>query len=172
MAEYALEEPCEFIYRIKAVTKVVDGDTVDCVFDLGFDVMFHSRVRLLGIDTPESRTRHKNEKIYGKLSMKKIKEWVHWAVESDRDDIDIELRCPEEDSRGKFGRILGELWVFCGEEGHEYFGWTNVNKWMCESGYAVGYTGQNKDDVKDEHWNNRLMLAEQGVQELLQWDED
>ena len=120
MAEYALEEPCEFIYRIKAVTKVVDGDTVDCVFDLGFDVMFHSRVRLLGIDTPESRTRHKNEKIYGKLSKKKLKEWVHWAVESDRDDIDIELRCPEEDSRGKFGRILGELWVFCGEEGHEY----------------------------------------------------
>ena len=59
-----------------------------------------------------------------------------------------------------------------GEEDHEYFGWTNVNKWMCESGYAVGYTGQNKDDVKDEHWNNRLMLAEQGVQELLQWDED
>ena len=91
MASYALEEPCEFIYRIKAVTKVVDGDTVDCVFDLGFDVMFHSRVRLLGIDTPESRTRHKNEKIYGKLSKKKLKEWVHWAVESDRDDIDIEL---------------------------------------------------------------------------------
>ena len=172
MAEYALEEPCEFIYRIKAVTKVVDGDTVDCVFDLGFDVMFHSRVRLLGIDTPDSRTRHKNEKVYGKLSKKKLKEWVHWAVESDRDDIDIELRCPEEDSRGKFGRILGELWVFCGEEGHEYFGWTNVNKWMCENGHAVGYTGQNKDDVKDEHWNNRLMLAEQGVQELLQWDED
>jgi hypothetical protein len=43
---------------------------------------------------------------------------------------------------------------------------------MCENGHAVGYTGQNKDDVKDEHWNNRLMLAEQGVQELLQWDED
>ena len=172
MASYELEEPCEFIYRIKAVTKVVDGDTVDCVFDLGFDVMFHSRVRLLGIDTPESRTRHKNEKIYGKLSKKKLKEWVHWAVESDRDDIDIELRCPEEDSRGKFGRILGELWVHCGEEDHQYYGWTNVNKWMCESGYAVGYTGQNKDDVKDEHWKNRQLLAEQEVQELLQWDED
>ena len=62
--------------------------------------------------------------------------------------------------------------MHCGEEGHQYHGWTNVNKWMCESGHAVGYTGQNKDDVKDEHWNNRLMLAEQGVQELLQWDED
>ena len=61
-------EECPFVYRIEAVTKIVDGDTVDCVFDLGFDVMFKSRVRLLGIDTPESRTRHKNEKVYGLLS--------------------------------------------------------------------------------------------------------
>ena len=59
MATYK-EEDCQFVYRIEAVTKVVDGDTVDCVFDLGFDVMFLSRVRLLGMDTPESRTRHKN----------------------------------------------------------------------------------------------------------------
>ena len=55
MGEYKGEK-CEFVYRIEAVTKVVDGDTVDCVFDLGFDVMFKSRVRLLGMDTPESRT--------------------------------------------------------------------------------------------------------------------
>ena len=67
MATYK-EEDCQFVYRIEAVTKVVDGDTVDCVFDLGFDVMFLSRVRLLGIDTPESSTRHKNEKVYGLLS--------------------------------------------------------------------------------------------------------
>ena len=114
MAEYKNEE-CPFVYRIEAVTKVVDGDTVDCVFDLGFDVMFKSRVRLLGIDTPESRTRHKNEKVYGLLSKKNLKKWVHWAIDSDRDDVEIELRCPEADSRGKFGRILGELWVHCGE---------------------------------------------------------
>ena len=67
MASYK-EEDCQFVYRIEAVTKVVDGDTVDCVFDLGFDVMFLSRVRLLGMDTPESRTRHKNEKVYGPVS--------------------------------------------------------------------------------------------------------
>ena len=145
MASYALEEPCEFIYRIKAVTKVVDGDTVDCVFDLGFDVMFHSRVRLLGIDTPESRTRHKNEKVYGKLSKKKLKEWVHWAVESDRDDIDIELRCPEEDSRGKFGRILGEVWCFD----------TNVNQKMIEEHHAVEYHGQSKEEIAEQHLENR-----------------
>ena len=171
MAEYKNEEPCEFVYRVKAVSKVVDGDTIDCCFDLGFDVLFHSRVRLLGIDTPESRTRHKNEKVYGLLSKEALKSWVHWAVMSDRDDIDIEIRCPEADSRGKFGRILGEVWVNCNAEG-EHGGWTNVNKWMCENGYAVGYWGQNKDDVKDEHWKNRLYLAEKGKISLLQLDDD
>ena len=163
MGEYKGED-CSFVYRIEAVTKVVDGDTVDCVFDLGFDVMFKSRVRLLGIDTPESRTRHKNEKVYGLLSKKALKDWVHKAIADDRDDIEIELRCPEADSRGKFGRILGELWV--SEDGS----WTNLNQWMCENGYAVGYTGQNKDDVKDEHESNRRLLAEKGEQEYLEWD--
>ena len=171
MAEYTLEEPCEFVYRVEAVTKIVDGDTIDCVFDLGFDVMVKHRVRILGIDTPESSTRHKNEKVYGLLSKAALKSWVHWATMSDRDDIDIEIRCPEADSRGKFGRILGEVWVNCNAEG-EHGGWTNVNKWLCENGQAVGYTGQNKDDVKNQHWKNRELLAEQGVHELLQWDED
>ena len=63
MAEYKNDEPCDYIYDVVAVPKVVDGDTIDCVFDLGFDVMFMSRVRLLGIDTPESRTRNLNEKV-------------------------------------------------------------------------------------------------------------
>ena len=168
MAEYKNDEPCEYIYDVVAVTKVVDGDTLDCVFDLGFDVRFESRVRLLGIDTPESRTRNLNEKVYGLLSKKHLKEWVHWAVMSDRDDIEIQIRCPEKDSRGKFGRILGEVWVNCTEEGNEFGGWTNVNKWMCENGYAVGYWGQNKEDVEGEHMANRKMLAESGEQELLE----
>ena len=167
MAEYKNDEPCEYIYDVVAVTKIVDGDTMDCVFDLGFDVMFKSRVRLLGIDTPESRTRDLNEKVYGLLSKKHLKEWVHWAIMSDRDDIEIQVRCPEKDSRGKFGRILGEIWVNCTEDGHEFNGWTNVNQWMCEHGYAVGYWGQNKDDVADEHIVNRKLLAESGEQELL-----
>ena len=168
MAEYKNDEPCEYIYDVVAVTKIVDGDTLDCVFDLGFDVMFKSRVRLLGIDTPESRTRNLNEKVYGLLSKKHLKEWVHWAVMSDRDDIEIQIRCPEKDSRGKFGRILGEVWVNCTEDGNEFGGWTNVNKWMCENGYAVGYWGQNKDDVEGEHMLNRKLLAESGEQELLE----
>ena len=107
MAEYKNEEPCEFIYRVTAVEKVVDGDTIDTVIDLGFDVRICNRVRLLGIDTPESRTRNKVEKVYGLLSKSVLKSWVHWAVMSDRDDIEIQVRCPEADSRGKFGRVLG-----------------------------------------------------------------
>ena len=122
----------------------------------------------MGIDTPESRTRNLNEKVYGLLSKKHLKEWVHWAVMSDRDDIEIQIRCPEKDSRGKFGRILGEVWVNCTEDGHDFGGWTNVNKWMCENGYAVGYWGQNKEDVEGEHMANRKMLAESGEQELLE----
>ena len=168
MAEYKNDEPCEYIYDVVAVTKIVDGDTLDCVFDLGFDVRFERRVSLLGIDTPESRTRNLNEKVYGLLSKKHLKEWVHWAVMSDRDDIEIQIRCPEKDSRGKFGRILGEVWVNCTEDGHDFGGWTNVNKWMCENGYAVGYWGQNKEDVEGEHIANRKMLAESGEQELLE----
>ena len=172
MAEYINEEPCEFIYNITAIEKVIDGDTIDAVIDLGFDVRFCGRIRLLGIDTPESRTRHKNEKIYGKLSKAALSSWLHWAIVDDRDDIEIQVRCPEADSRGKFGRILGEIWINCNENGHEFGGWTNLNKWMCENGYAVGYTGQNKDAVKGEHWKNRELLERHGVQECLQWDED
>ena len=63
MAEYKNEEPCEFIYNITAVEKVVDGDTIDAVFDLGFDVRICNRIRLLGIDTPESRTRDLGRKV-------------------------------------------------------------------------------------------------------------
>ena len=163
MAEYINEEPCEFIYNVTAVEKVVDGDTIDTVIDLGFDVCVCHRVRLLGIDTPESRTRDKVEKFYGKLAKAALKSWVHWAVVSDRDDIELQLRCPEADSRGKFGRILGELWINSHYSGEAYEGWTNVNKWMCENGHAVGYHGQNKDDVQNEHMENRKLLAEQGI---------
>jgi len=110
MAEYKNDEPCEYIYDVIAVTKIVDGDTMDCVFDLGFDVRFESRVRLLGIDTPESRTRDLNEKVYGLLSKKHLKSWVHWAVMSDRMILkfksDAQRRIVEESS--------AEFWVRSG----------------------------------------------------------
>jgi micrococcal nuclease len=147
------QEPCEFIYRVSSLEKVVDGDTIDVSIDLGFDVCTKQRVRLLGIDTPESRTRDLDEKKFGLLSKKRLREWCLKAVASEKDDIEIELRCPEKDSRGKFGRILAEVWV-C-EDGQ----WTNVNRWMCENGYAVPYTGQNKADVEALHMANREKVA-------------
>ena len=151
------QEPCEFIYRVSSLEKVVDGDTIDVSIDLGFDVCTKQRVRLLGIDTPESRTRDLTEKKFGLLSKKKLREWCLKAVASEKDDIEIELRCPEKDSRGKFGRILAEVWV--SEDGE----WTNVNKWMCDNGFAVPYTGQNKADVEALHMANREKLRDAGL---------
>ena len=90
---------CPFVYKVTAIEKVVDGDTVDVVIDLGFDVRVSQRVRLLGIDTPESRTRDLEEKQFGLLSKKKLKQWCLKAVESEKDDIELELRCEEADSR-------------------------------------------------------------------------
>lgn len=148
---YNVEE-CKFIYRVSSLEKVVDGDTIDVNIDLGFNVCTKQRVRLLGIDTPESRTSDKDEKKFGLLSKEKLKEWCLKAVASDKDDIEIELRCPEADSREKFGRVLAEVWV---SEGGQ---WTNVNKWMCDNGYAVPYTGQNKAVVAELHAKNREMV--------------
>ena len=155
MATYA-QPTCEYIYKVSSLEKVVDGDTIDVTIDLGFDVCTRQRVRLLGIDTPESRTSDPTEKVYGLMSKKKLKEWCLRAVESEKDDIEIELRCPERDSRGKFGRILAEVCV-C-EDGQ----WTNVNKWMCDEGYAVPYSGQNKNAVTALHEANRRKLRLRG----------
>lgn len=140
---------CKYKYRIKALEKVVDGDTIDVAIDLGFDVNTSQRVRLLGIDTPESRTSDPEEKKFGLLSKQKLKEWCTKALESDTDDVEMEIRCPEPDSRGKFGRVLAEVWVCEGGV------WTNVNKWMCDEGFAVPYEGQNKKDVEALHMMNR-----------------
>jgi micrococcal nuclease len=145
---------CNFRYKVSSLEKVVDGDTIDVCIDLGFDVCTKQRVRLLGIDTPESRTSDKVEKVFGLMSKKKLKEWCMKAVASEKDDIEIELRCPERDSRGKFGRILAEVWVCEGGQ------WTNVNKWMCDEGYAVPYVGQNKADVEKLHLENRKRLID------------
>ena len=134
---------------------MVDGDTIDVAIDLGFDVCTSQRVRLLGMDTPESRTSDKEEKPFGLLSKKKLKEWCLKAVASEKDDIEMEIRCLEADSRGKFGRVLAEVWV------REDETWTNVNKWMCDNGYAVPYTGQNKADVQALHMANRARVANQ-----------
>lgn len=162
MSSYKSER-CPFIYRVSSVGRIIDGDTIDVAIDLGFDVCTKQRIRLMGIDTPESRTSDKIEKVFGKQAKKVLKEWCMKAVASEKDDIDIELRCSEADPRDKYGRVLAEVWI-CEDDN-----WTNVNQWMCENGYAVPYLGQNKDDVAEQHERNRhRMVAKYGGATLVE----
>ena len=127
------------------VDRVVDGDTIDVVLNLGFDIMFKSRVRLYGIDTPESRTRDLDEKARGKMAGAFLKE----AVENGSKVV-IETKL--KDSRGKYGRVLGNVVV----DG------LNINEAMIEKFLAVAYFGQSKNDVEEEHLVNRQKLIELG----------
>jgi micrococcal nuclease len=128
------------------VDRVVDGDTVDVVLDLGFDILFKSRVRLYGIDTPESRTRDLDEKARGKMAGAYLKEALDNGTK-----VVIETKL--KDSRGKYGRVLGNVVV----DG------VNINEAMIENSLAVAYFGQSKDDVEAEHLINREKLIEQGL---------
>jgi micrococcal nuclease len=142
------QDECNYKFKVLSVEKVIDGDTIDVIIDLGFDILTRQRVRLLGIDTPESRTSDKVEKIYGNLAKKELSNWCSTSK-------GIELRCQKSDSRGKFGRVLGEIWV-C-KENDDFF---NVNEWLCSNNYAVPYIGQNKEDIQKLHLQNRLVLDE------------
>ena len=99
-----LGDPTDFSYRIDKVIKVVDGDTIDVMIDLGFDIKYKSRVRLFGIDTPESRTRDLTEKKYGLLS----KKYLQSALANGSKKI---IKTHKDQETGKFGRILGEIFV-------------------------------------------------------------
>ena len=128
------------------VTRVVDGDTIDVILDLGFSILHKCRVRLYGIDTPESRTRDKDEKVRGKLASKYLKD----AIDNGKKVI---LRSKLKDSKGKYGRVLGEIVVDD----------ININVSMIENYLAVAYFGQSKDDIEAEHLINRNKLIEIGV---------
>lgn len=130
-----------YTYRCKLV-KVVDGDTVDVDIDLGFGVWLKDeRVRLYGVDTPESRTRDLEEKKYG-LAAKKF-------VENFTDDEWLILKCNGYDSKGKFGRILGEIYRTSN------FSNISLNELLVEKHLGVRYHGQSKEDIAKEHINNR-----------------
>jgi micrococcal nuclease len=116
-------------YRVKEVLKVVDGDTIDVVIDLGFDISFTSRVRLAGIDTPESRTKDAREKILGV----EVKEYLKKALEG---ATDIVIRTEKVDSSEKYGRILG--WVFVNRQTD------SLNMELVNKGYAWSYDGGTK----------------------------
>lgn len=134
-----------FEYRVK-IRRVVDGDTVDVDIDLGFGVwLYNERVRLYGIDTPESRTRDKIEKIYGKAASAFVKKFCD-------DKAGMILKTKTYDSKGKFGRIMGELWRITD------YADKSVNQYLVEKHHAVPYYGQSKDDIEEQHLKNREVL--------------
>lgn len=116
-------------YRVKNITKVVDGDTIDVDIDLGFNISYSQRVRLAGIDTPESRTSDKFEKVLGLESKEYLKSKL-------KDAKLIVIKTEKPDSSEKYGRILGWLYV----NGDT----VSVNDHMIEDGYAWGYLGDTK----------------------------
>jgi micrococcal nuclease len=119
-------------YFVEEVKTVVDGDTIDVVIDLGFDILFASRVRLAGIDTPESRTTDKAEKVLGLEAKEYLKKQL-------KDAKSVVIRTEKMNSSEKYGRILG--WVYVNGESE------SVNNKMINDGYAWGYLGETK--VKD-----------------------
>jgi micrococcal nuclease len=118
-----------YIYRIRSINNVIDGDTIDADIDLGFSISLEKRIRLAGVDTPESRTTDANEKKYGL----EAKEWLKHRVEGAK-DILIKTELP--DSTEKYGRIIGHLFIN-GEA-------TSLNNQMIIEGYAWSYKGDKK----------------------------
>jgi micrococcal nuclease len=121
-----------YVYNVKKITNVVDGDTIDVDIDLGFSISYSQRVRLAGIDTPESRTTNKAEKILGLESKEYLKTKIKEAKT-------VVIKTEKPDSSEKYGRILGWLYI----DGQL----KSINEQMIEDGYAWGYMGETK--IKD-----------------------
>jgi micrococcal nuclease len=119
-------------YRVKKLLNVVDGDTIDVDIDLGFDISLSKRVRLAGIDTPESRTSDKAEKVLGLEAKEYLKKNI-------KDATQIVIKTELPDSSEKYGRILG--WIYTDNNSK------SINEKMIEDGYAWGYMGETK--IKD-----------------------
>ena len=134
------------------ILRIVDGDTVDVDIDLGFGVWMHKeRVRMMGIDTPESRTRDKVEKAFGLASKERLKELLPTGSTQ---VLKTEIDRSGEDSRGKFGRVLGDF--LTDDE-------RRCTAILVEEGHAVAYFGGSKDDVDAQHMANRTRLLENGT---------
>ena len=135
-------------YRCKVV-KIIDGDTVDVDIDLGFGIwQKNERVRIMGIDTPESRTRNKVEKKFGLAAKAKLQSLLG------KDTVlKTTINKKGVDMKGKFGRVLGDFLI---ED-------KSVATIMCETGHAVAYFGGNKDKLVAKHMANRQKLVAEGV---------
>ena len=140
----------ETMYEYRArVIKVIDGDTVDVDIDLGFGVWLKDeRVRIMGIDTPESRTRDKVEKKFGLAAKARLKELL-----GAKPILKTQVGKGGEDMKGKFGRILGD---FLTEDGKK------CGELLVKEGHAVKYMGGAKEDVEKQHLKNRERLLKEG----------
>jgi len=142
--------------------KCVDGDTVDVDIDLGFGVWLKDeRVRIMGIDTPESRTSDKVEKLFGTAAKNRLKELLEHGGKL----ITTEDKSGE-DMKGKFGRILGDFWVERYEGKRE-----KVTDIMIEEGHCVAYFGGSKEEIQGKHLVNRQKLLREGVVSQEDYDE-
>ena len=139
------------------VVKVVDGDTVDVDIDLGFGICLKDeRVRIMGIDTPESRTSDRVEKLFGKASSKRLGELLEEGAKL----ITTEDKSGE-DMKGKFGRILGDFRAADGRL---------VTDIMIEEGHCVPYFGGSKDEIQMKHMANREKLLREGIVDREEYD--
>lgn len=144
-------------YKCK-VLRVVDGDTVDVDIDLGFGIVLSDeRVRIMGIDTPESRTRDKVEKLFGKASKHRLESLLGKVA-----ILKTQINKDGEDMKGKFGRVLGD---FVTEDGRM------ATEVMINEGHCVPYFGGSKEEVQAQHMNNRAKLISEGVVTQQQVDE-
>lgn len=134
-------------YKCK-INRVVDGDTVDVDIDLGFGIVLtDERVRVMGIDTPESRTSDKIEKVFGIAAKERLKELI-----GKKSILKTEINKNGEDMKGKFGRVLGD---FVAPDGRMC---TDI---LIDEGHAVPYHGQSKADIETGHLANRQRLMQE-----------
>ena len=136
-------------YKVK-ILKVVDGDTVDVDIDLGFGIWLKKeRVRIMGIDTPESRTSDKVEKVFGLAAKERL-----ISLLGSEAILETQVSKGGEDMKGKFGRILGNFTTINGE---------HCAAVLMREGHAVAYTGGNKDANQMKHLENRQLLVDSGA---------
>lgn len=141
------------------IIKIIDGDTIDVDIDLGFKVqLYKRRVRLYGIDTPESRTRDLEEKKRGLLSKQYLLDHTPIGSTILLESLD----------RGKSGTILGRIWAYDGNwnEDHPLLAGIDedsINKEMCLDGFAVEYFGDSKEELKEKHKSNKQKLIAKGL---------
>jgi len=136
------------------VLKVVDGDTVDVDIDLGFGITLRDeRVRIMGIDTPESRTSDKVEDLFGEAAKARVKELMHEGgrLITTEDKNGEDMKC-------KYGRILGDFYVERYEGKKERL--TDI---LIEEGHAVAYFGGSKEEIQAKHMVNRQKLLREGI---------